>query len=54
MSLVQDNRDLIHNFIAEYVRIRTADNKQAAAETAAKEAARQNAARGRASKSILR
>jgi hypothetical protein len=54
MSLSQDNRDLIHNFIAEYVRIRTVVNKQAAAETAAKEAAQQNAAHGRASKSILR
>jgi hypothetical protein len=54
MSLAKDNRDLIHNFIAEYVRIRTAINKQAAAEEAAKEAARQNASRGRASQSILR
>jgi hypothetical protein len=54
MSLSQDNRDLIHNFIAEYVRIRTAINQKAAAEAAAIEAARQNAARGRVSKSILR
>jgi hypothetical protein len=54
MSLSQNNRDLIHNFIAEYVRIRTAINKQAAAEAAAKEAAKQNAVQGRASKSILR
>jgi hypothetical protein len=54
MSLAKDNRDLIHNFIAEYVRIRTTISKQAAEEEAAKEAAREKAVKGRASQSILR